>query len=92
MLSSRIVIVVTLSSQSLLSHLRGTAASAPTKRVPPSPENVPPLLQQYDFGGQLRTLEDSGTLPTDVRPRAAPHLARLAEQCRRTIVQNRMYR
>ncbi len=40
------------------------------KRVPP-PENVPPLLQQYDFGGQLRTLEESGSLPADVKPELA---------------------
>jgi type IV secretion system protein VirB9 len=43
------------------------------KRVPPAapgqttPKNVPPLLQQYDFGGQLRALDGSG-LPTDVKP------------------------
>jgi hypothetical protein len=32
------------------------------------PQNIPPLLQQYDFGSQVRTLEDSGTLPADVKP------------------------
>lgn len=42
-----------------------------TKRVPPSLENVPPLLQQYDFGAQLRTLEDPVTLPSDVKPQLA---------------------
>src|SRR5260370_35072725 len=35
------------------------------------PKNIPPLLQQYDFGGQLRTLEDSGSLPAEVRPELA---------------------
>jgi hypothetical protein len=42
-----------------------------SKRVPPPPESVPPLLQQYNFGGQLRTLEDSGSLPVDVKPELA---------------------
>ena len=41
------------------------------KRVPPPPESVSPLLQQYDFGSQLRTLEDSGSLPADVKPELA---------------------
>jgi hypothetical protein len=40
------------------------------KRVPP-PESVPPLLQRYDFGGQLRTLEDPDSLPADVKPELA---------------------
>jgi type IV secretion system protein VirB9 len=50
------------------------------KRVSPStqgqtpPKEIPPLLRQYDFGGQLRTLEDSGGLPIDVKPElATPH-------------------
>jgi P-type conjugative transfer protein TrbG len=38
------------------------------KRLPPPPKSVPPLVQQYDFGDQLRTLEDSGSLPADVKP------------------------
>ncbi len=44
------------------------------KRVPKPPpaqvlpKNIPPILQQYDFGSQVRTLEDSGSLPADVRP------------------------
>ena len=41
------------------------------KRVPPPPKSVLPLLQQYDFGGQLRTLEDPGSLPADVKPELA---------------------
>ena len=41
---------------------------AGVKRVPPPPKNVPPLLQQYDFGGQLRTLEDPNTLPSTATP------------------------
>jgi type IV secretion system protein VirB9 len=44
----------------------------PTKRVPPAPENLPPLLQQYDFGGQLRTLEDPSNLSKDLALQAAP--------------------
>lgn len=44
-----------------------------TKRVPSS-DNVPPLLQQYDFGAQLRTLEDSAGAPADPTSQlAAPH-------------------
>lgn len=43
------------------------------KRVQPAPESLPPLLQQYDFGGQLRTLEDPTGLPPDAKPQfAAP--------------------
>jgi hypothetical protein len=44
------------------------------KRVPKAapaqipPQKVPPLLQQYDFGSQVRTLEDPGSLPADMRP------------------------
>jgi P-type conjugative transfer protein TrbG len=41
------------------------------KRVPPAPEGLPPLLRQYDFGGQLRTLEDPVSLPPDVTPQLA---------------------
>jgi type IV secretion system protein TrbG len=60
----RIFLALTLT---VLPILLGQPPAKP-KRVPPPPENVPPLLQQYDFGGQLRTLEDSGSLPADVRP------------------------
>jgi type IV secretion system protein VirB9 len=38
------------------------------KRVTPPPGSVPPLFEQYDFGGQLRTLEDSGGLAAGVKP------------------------
>jgi type IV secretion system protein VirB9 len=47
------------------------------KRASPStqgqtpPKEIPPLLRQYDFGGQLRTLEDFGGLPVDVKPEIA---------------------
>jgi type IV secretion system protein TrbG len=79
MLSSRIVIGVTLSSVWMLSAQSQSPAQPQSgvKRVPPAgqgqtpPKNVPPVLQQYDFGGQLRTLEDSGNSPTDVRPELA---------------------
>jgi type IV secretion system protein VirB9 len=43
------------------------SAQQPAKRVPP-PRNVPPILQQYDFGGQLRTLEDPASVPLEVKP------------------------
>ena len=76
MLSARIVITVTLSSVWMLSAQSQSPAPPPigAKRVPKatpgqtSPKNVPSLLQQYDFGSQVRTLEDSGTLPADVKP------------------------
>jgi P-type conjugative transfer protein TrbG len=45
------------------------------KRVPPSFETVPPLLQQYDFGAQLRTLEDPINLPINTRDDVKPQLA-----------------
>src|SRR5471032_1948614 len=79
MLSLRIVITVTLSSAWMQSAQSQPAAKPPigAKRVPPSapgqtpPKSIPPILQQYDFGGQLRTLEDSGSLPADVKPEFA---------------------
>src|SRR5258708_37627107 len=65
----QIPIIVTLA----LSVLPILSGQPPTglKRVPPPPKSVPPLLQQYDFGGQLRTLEDPGGLPADVKPELA---------------------
>jgi type IV secretion system protein TrbG len=80
MLSSRIAIAITISSLWMLSAQSPSPAQPPirVKRVPPAaqgqtPTTMPPLLQQYDFGGQLRTLEDSGSLPADVKPEfAAP--------------------
>jgi P-type conjugative transfer protein TrbG len=79
MLSLRIVITVTLSSAWMLSAQSQPRAKPPigAKRVPPAaqgqtpPKSIPPLLQQYDFSGQLRTLEDSGNLPADVKPEFA---------------------
>jgi type IV secretion system protein TrbG len=41
---------------------------AESVRVPQPPVSVPPLLRQYDFGAQLRTLENFGSLPVDVKP------------------------
>src|SRR5277367_4699737 len=55
----------------LLPILSGQQPPAGSKRVPATPRSVPPLLQQYDFGGQLQTLEDSGRLPSDVKPELA---------------------
>ena len=76
MLSSRIVITVTLGSVCMLSAQSQLPTQPPVgvKRVPQAapgqtpPKNLPPLLQQYDFGGQLQTLEDSGSLPTAAKP------------------------
>ena len=45
-----------------------------TKRVP-SPEGVPPLLQQYNFGAQVRTLQDPTILPVNPRDEVKPQLA-----------------
>src|SRR5271170_6966399 len=55
----------------VLPILSGQPPPAGLKRMPPPPQSVPPLLQQYDFGSQLRTLEDSGRLPADVKPELA---------------------
>jgi type IV secretion system protein VirB9 len=76
MLSLRIVITVTVLSAWMLSAQSQPPAQPPVgvKRVPQAapgntpPKNIAPLLQQYDFSGQLRTLEDSGSLPVDVKP------------------------
>ena len=67
MQSKQILGIVTLSIPPILS----AQPPAGVKRVPPPPKNVPPLLQQYDFGGQLRTLEDPTTLPSTVTPELA---------------------
>jgi len=79
MLSSRIVITILQSTVWMLSAQAQPPAQplVGVKRVPQAaptqatPKNVPPLLQQYDFGGQLRTLEDPGSLPADVKPEFA---------------------
>jgi P-type conjugative transfer protein TrbG len=31
-------------------------------------KNIPPLLRQYDFGNQLRTLEDPASTPAQIKP------------------------
>src|SRR5271165_397776 len=75
MLSLQIVLIVTLPSAGMLSAQSQTPTQPPVgvKRVPAAalgqtpPKNVPPLLQQYDFGGQLRAL-DGSVLPSDVKP------------------------
>jgi type IV secretion system protein VirB9 len=67
MQSKQILGILTLSILPILS----AQPQAGVKRVPPPPKNVPPLLQQYDFGGQLRTLEDPATLPSTVMPELA---------------------
>jgi len=76
MLSLRIVTTILMGSVWMQSaHSQSVAQpQAGVKRLPKaapaqaSPKNMPPLLQQYDFGSQVRTLEDSGSLPADVRP------------------------
>jgi hypothetical protein len=62
-MQTAIVVALVLSVQPIL------AGQPPVerKRVPPVPDSPPPLLQQYDFGGQLRTLEDPGNAPADVK-------------------------
>ena len=72
---SGIILIATLVSAGMLPAQSQTRTQSPVgvKRVPPAaqgqtpPKSVPPLLQQYDFGGQLRALEGSG-LPSDVKP------------------------
>jgi hypothetical protein len=59
MLSSRIVITVTLSSAWMLS-----AQSQPPAPPPVGVKRVPPAAQ----GQTPRKLEDSGSLPADVKP------------------------
>jgi type IV secretion system protein TrbG len=66
-MQSKIIVTITLVVLPILSG----QPPAKSKRVPPPPESVPPLLQQYDFGSQLRTLEDAGSLPADVNPELA---------------------
>ncbi|MGA2600810.1 MAG: TrbG/VirB9 family P-type conjugative transfer protein, partial [Bryobacteraceae bacterium] len=74
MLSSRIVIALSFSWILSAQSPSPTQAPVGVKRVPPSaqgqtpPKNVPPLLRQYDFGSQLETLEDPGSLPANVKP------------------------
>ena len=66
MQSKTIIGVLTLGILPILS----AQPPAGVKRVPP-PKDVPPLLQQYDFGGQLRTLENPDTVPRTVAPELA---------------------
>ena len=67
-MQSKIIVVLALV---LLPILFGQQPPAGSKRVPAPPKSKPPLLQQYDFGGQLRTLDDPGRLPADVKPELA---------------------
>ena len=79
MLSSRNVITILFGSAWMLSAQSQPPAQPPVgvKRVPKAApgktptKNIPPLLQQYDFGGQVRTLEDSASLPAEVKPEFA---------------------
>lgn len=67
-MQSQYFLVVVLSAA--LPILAGQAP-AESKRPAQPPTNVPPLLQQYDFGAQLRTLENAGSVPVDVKPQPA---------------------
>lgn len=75
MLSSRIVITILLGSVWMLSAQ--SQAPVDANRVPQSAsgqtklKNIPPLLQQYDFGGQLQTLSDPNSLPIEAKPEFA---------------------
>jgi len=71
MLPLRIVITVTVIAAWALSAQSSPPVEPPAsaKRVPPAaqggtpPKDLQPLLQQYDFGRQLRTLEAPGNPP-----------------------------
>jgi len=64
MQSARFFLALALSA--LLPILAGQTP-AESVRAPQPPVSVPPLLQQYDFGAQLRTLENPGSVPLDVK-------------------------
>jgi type IV secretion system protein TrbG len=66
MQSKQIIVALTLSFLPILCAQPPAGAN----RTPP-PKNTPPILQQYDFGGQLRTLEDPNILPNTVTPELA---------------------
>ncbi len=57
---------ITLALSALLPILAGQPP-AESGRAPQPPVSVPPLLQQYDFGAQLRTLENPGSVSLDVK-------------------------
>lgn len=63
------IFIVTALSLSVVPILTGQPP-VEIKRLPP-PDNIPPLLQQYDFGAQLRTLEDPIQLPSNGKPQIA---------------------
>ena len=66
MQSKQIIVVLTLGFLPIL-------CAQPPSGVnrTPTPKSAPPILQQYDFGGQLRTLEDPNVLPNTVTPALA---------------------
>ena len=68
MQSARFFLVVALSA---LLPILAAQPPAESERVPQPHVSVPPLLQQYDFGSQLRTLENSGNSPMDVKAQIA---------------------
>ena len=63
------VFIVTALALSVVPILMGQPP-VKTKRISP-PDKIPPLLQQYDFGAQLRTLEDPVNLLSDGKPQLA---------------------
>src|ERR1700680_226641 len=68
MSSSRIVITLSLSW--ILSAQSPAQPPVGTIRVPPAASGQTPQ-QQYDLGGQPRTLEDPGSVPANVKPELA---------------------
>jgi type IV secretion system protein VirB9 len=53
------------------------APAIEVQRIPPGgaqPKSMPPLLQQYDFGAQIQTLEETNglSLPSEATPRVTP--------------------
>jgi P-type conjugative transfer protein TrbG len=63
------IFIVTALALSVVPILTGQPP-VKTKRISP-PDHIPALLQQYDFGAQLRTLEVPVNLPSDGKPQLA---------------------
>jgi type IV secretion system protein TrbG len=83
MRSIRIVVTLSASISIVLAQDRSSTPQGPpepaidVQRVPPGgaqPKSVPPLLQQYDFGAQIRTLEETNglSLPSETVPQVVP--------------------
>ncbi len=69
MLLSRIVTTILLASVWMLSAQPQVSATRVPQAAPEQTKpNIPPLLQQYDFGAQLQTLNDSSSSLPDAKP------------------------